>query len=84
MASPVGTNASILAALGLPGADSPGEWLDIVSGILAIPEDERAALGRGARERVMEQYSYDAWMERWQQAMGLSQASSNGFVGDPR
>jgi glycosyltransferase involved in cell wall biosynthesis len=85
VASPVGTNASILAALGFPGAASPKDWLDAISGILALSEDDRAALGRGARQRVSEQYSYAAWMERWQQAVGLSQASAAlGFVGEPR
>jgi glycosyltransferase involved in cell wall biosynthesis len=81
VASPVGVNASILSTLGFPAASTPEEWLDAVSAILELSESDRAALGRHAREQVITQYSYDAWMERWQEAVGLSQDSSVvGFI----
>ena len=75
VASPVGTNATILTTLGLPDTDSTGGWVEAVSGILELSEDDRATLGRRARERVLERYSYDAWAGRWQEAVGLSQGS---------
>jgi glycosyltransferase involved in cell wall biosynthesis len=72
VASPVGTNASILAALGLPAAHSAPDWLDAIVAILELSEENRAGLGRRARDKVSELYSYDAWMTRWQEAVGLS------------
>jgi glycosyltransferase involved in cell wall biosynthesis len=86
VASPVGTNASILATLGLPGAASAGDWLNAVLAILELSASDRAALGRRAREQVIAQYSYDAWTPRWQEAVGLSQGSpaSDLVVGGPR
>ena len=86
VASPVGTNASIVSTLGLPAASSPGDWLDAVLAILELSASERAELGRRSRARVMQQYSYDAWMTRWQEAVGLSKGTSPaGFVtGDVR
>jgi glycosyltransferase involved in cell wall biosynthesis len=86
VASPVGTNASILSSLGFPAARSAGDWLDTVLAILELPDNERAGLGRRARQRVAEQYSYDAWMTRWQQAVGLSESSSTARLmgGEPR
>jgi glycosyltransferase involved in cell wall biosynthesis len=85
VASPIGTNASILAALGLPAARSARDWVDAVLAILELSDGERALLGRRARERVTAQYSYDAWMSRWQEAVGLSEGSSAPLVrGGPR
>ena len=73
---PVGTNASILAVLGLPAARSPRDWVDAVLAILELSDSERARLGSRARQRVSAQYSYEAWMTRWQEAVGLSEGSS--------
>jgi glycosyltransferase involved in cell wall biosynthesis len=86
VASPVGTNASILAALQLPEAGSGCSWLDAVLAILELSANDRAVLGRRARERVIEQYSYDAWTGRWREAVGLSEDSpvSGLVVGDRR
>jgi glycosyltransferase involved in cell wall biosynthesis len=86
VASPVGTNASILSGLGLTAARSAGDWLDAVSAILEVSDSDRAALGRRARERAIERYSYSAWLGRWQDAVGLTALSTttplNG--GEPR
>jgi len=76
VASPVGTNATILAALGLPAARSARDWVDAVLAILELSDSERAGLGSRARGRVSAQYSYEAWMTRWQEAVGLSEGSS--------
>ena len=82
VASPVGTNASILASLGLPAARTPEDWLDAVSAILELSESERAKLGKGARERVTEKYSYRAWLQRWQQAVQLSEGTPYAPLAD--
>jgi glycosyltransferase involved in cell wall biosynthesis len=69
--SPVGTNASILSTLGLPAATGPREWVDAALAVLDGATSARARLGQRARDRVAEHYSYDAWLARWQQAVGL-------------
>jgi glycosyltransferase involved in cell wall biosynthesis len=86
VASPVGTNASILAALGLPGVGAGDSWLETVLAILELSDSERAGMGRTARQRVIEQYSYQAWSGRWRQAVGLSHrcAVPSQVVGHPR
>lgn len=81
VASPVGTNASILARLGLSDARSTDDWVDAVHTLLELSDDDRARLGRRARQRVIEHYSYDAWLTRWQQAVGLSEASTARSTG---
>jgi glycosyltransferase involved in cell wall biosynthesis len=86
VASPVGTNASVLAALGLPGVGAGDSWLETVLAILDLSDSERALMGRTARERVVEQYSYQAWSGRWRQAVGLSHdiRVPGQVVGHPR
>ena len=86
VASPVGTNASILDALGLPHARSARDCYDAVSAIIELSQSDRATLGRRARERVIEQYSYDAWAGRWREAVGLGQGSAalRVSLGEPR
>jgi glycosyltransferase involved in cell wall biosynthesis len=73
--SPVGTNRSILSALGLPAATSPDEWVDAVLGLLEDATESRAALGRQVRDVVTRHYSYAAWQRRWEDAVGLSDAA---------
>src|SRR4029453_14326604 len=46
VASPVGTNRSILAALGLPAATSTEDWIGAVLGLLEASPQSLAALGR--------------------------------------
>jgi glycosyltransferase involved in cell wall biosynthesis len=72
VASPVGTNRSILAALGLPAATSPEEWIGAVLGLLEASTESRAALGRQVRAEVTRRYSYAAWQQRWVDAVGLT------------
>lgn len=71
VASPVGTNRSILAALGLPAATSTEDWIGAVLGLLEASTESLAALGRQVREVVTRQYSYAAWRQRWQDSVGL-------------
>ena len=72
MASPVGTNRSILADLGLPAATSQQEWIGVVLGLLEASTESRAALGQQIREVVTRGYSYAAWRQRWVEAVGLT------------
>jgi hypothetical protein len=41
--------------------------------------DTRATLGRQAREATQERYSYDAWLSRWKEAVGID----NGVASQP-
>ena len=71
IASPVGVNREILSALGTPAPDAPEEWADAILDLLGRPEEARAELGRRAREVAERDYSFDAWLPRWRDAMGL-------------
>jgi glycosyltransferase involved in cell wall biosynthesis len=70
--SPVGVNREILSALGMPSPESPEEWVDALVELLSKPVDARGAMGCRAREVIERRYSFDAWMPRWREAMGLS------------
>jgi glycosyltransferase involved in cell wall biosynthesis len=72
VASPVGVNRHILAQLGMPAAEDVSEWVDAVLDLLTRPAEARAALGRCAREVVQAHYSYDAWLPRWKEAVGIA------------
>jgi glycosyltransferase involved in cell wall biosynthesis len=71
VASPVGTNATILAGLGLPGARTTDEWYDTLSALIAGSVEDRARLGSAARDNVARAYSFDSWEARWLSAVGL-------------
>jgi glycosyltransferase involved in cell wall biosynthesis len=75
IASPVGVNEQILSQLGMPGPVSDAEWIDAILDILARPADLRAALGRRARRVVEADYSYEAWLNRWMEAVGIADAA---------
>ncbi len=49
----------------------PGE-VDAVLGILERTEAERAAMGRRVLAVTRSGYSYDAWLTRWQEAVGIA------------
>jgi glycosyltransferase involved in cell wall biosynthesis len=71
VASPVGVNREIQAAFRMPAPDGAGEWADAILELLSAPAQAREALGRGAREVTGRRYSFDAWLPRWREAMGL-------------
>jgi glycosyltransferase involved in cell wall biosynthesis len=71
VASPVGVNREILTALQMPAPEGTDEWADAVLDVLTWPAQERAALGRRAREVTELHYSFDAWLPRWRDAVGL-------------
>jgi glycosyltransferase involved in cell wall biosynthesis len=72
IATPIGVNRQILSELGMPAAEESTEWVDAILGLLALSPDARAALGRRAHEVAQLRYSYDAWLSRWQEAVGLA------------
>jgi glycosyltransferase involved in cell wall biosynthesis len=77
VASPVGVNREILSALGMPGPEGAEEWADAILDLLTRPAQARAALGRRAREVIELHYSFDAWLPRWRDAMGLTGRDSS-------
>jgi glycosyltransferase involved in cell wall biosynthesis len=70
--SPVGVNRQILAQLGMPAAGDAGEWVDAILDLLTKPAAARETLGRQARDVVQLHYSYDAWLPRWKEAVGIA------------
>ena len=71
VASPVGVNREILSALQMPGPEGSDEWVDAILDVLTRPMQAREALGRRAREVIELRYSFDAWLPRWRDAVGL-------------
>ncbi|MFE3031426.1 glycosyltransferase [Streptomyces canus] len=71
VASPLGVNAELLHALGLPAAHSQDEWVTAVLGLIGASQAERERLGRGARSTAARRYSYDAWLPAWTAALEL-------------
>jgi glycosyltransferase involved in cell wall biosynthesis len=69
--SPVGVNREILGRLRMPAPETPDDWVDAVLGLLDRPAAARAEDGRYAREVVQEHYSFDAWISRWRNAVGI-------------
>jgi glycosyltransferase involved in cell wall biosynthesis len=70
--TPIGVNAEILARFGMPAAEHDAEWVDAVVDLLGRSADGRAAIGRRALEETRLNYSYDAWLERWEAAVGIA------------
>jgi glycosyltransferase involved in cell wall biosynthesis len=77
--SPVGTNAGILKALGLPGATSDAEWRDHLLELLTLSTEQRRALGLHTLRAVEAHYSYEAWDSGWRAAVGLPPRSNDGW-----
>jgi glycosyltransferase involved in cell wall biosynthesis len=69
--SPVGVNSEILARLALPAPAGVDDWVDAIMSLLTMSTESRENIGRRAREVVRLGYSYDAWLSRWRQAVGL-------------
>jgi glycosyltransferase involved in cell wall biosynthesis len=73
VASPVGVNREILSRFRMPGPEQVADWLDAIVDLLNRPVADREALGRAARETTRAHYSYDAWLPRWRQAVGVDE-----------
>jgi glycosyltransferase involved in cell wall biosynthesis len=72
VASPVGVNADLLSQFGVPAPVEPAAWVDVLLDLLDMSADERRRLGTRARDVVERGYSYQAWHDRWIEAVGLS------------
>jgi glycosyltransferase involved in cell wall biosynthesis len=71
--SPIGVNGDILSRLGMP-APGNAEWVDAILDVLRRSPDSRATLGQHARAVVQREFSYDAWLPRFKDAVGLADA----------
>ena len=71
VASPVGVNREIMAALQMPAPENTDEWVGAILDLLTRSAQAREAQARRAREVIQLQYSFDAWLPRWREAMGL-------------
>jgi glycosyltransferase involved in cell wall biosynthesis len=69
--SPIGANREIIARLGMP-APQAGEWVDAILDLLHRSAEARAALGRQARAVAQREFSYDAWLPQWKDAVGIA------------
>lgn len=70
--SPVGVNGPLLSDLGMPAARGTDEWVDGIIEQLTLPTVTREALGRHVRDVAERRYSYDAWLGRWEDAVGVA------------
>ena len=69
--NPVGVNEQMLAQFGMPAPTDDAEWLDAILAFLDRSSSARAAMGTRARELTQQLYSYDAWLPKWKEAVGL-------------
>jgi glycosyltransferase involved in cell wall biosynthesis len=74
VASPIGVNRQILSQLGMPAAEDDGGWLESILDLLNRSAEAREAMGRRARAVTQHHYSYDSWLSRWEQAVGIAGA----------
>jgi glycosyltransferase involved in cell wall biosynthesis len=65
VASPVGVNSDLLNRFGAPAPLGSSDWVDSLLCLLEASAETRAAAGARARAVVADQYSYDAWADRW-------------------
>jgi glycosyltransferase involved in cell wall biosynthesis len=75
VASPIGVNEDILSLFGMPAPRCSGDWTDAILGLLRCATTTREGLGTRAREITRRQYSYDAWLSRWEAALELRTTS---------
>ena len=84
VASPVGVNRRILGEHGMPAPETETDWVEAILELLGRPPSARAALGRQAREVTRTHYSYDAWLSRWREAVGLGSTPAAPPAPSPR
>jgi glycosyltransferase involved in cell wall biosynthesis len=70
--SPVGVNSKILSQLEAPAPIEAHDWVDAILDLLGMSADGRQRLGRHASGVVQRDYSYHAWRNRWERAIGLT------------
>jgi glycosyltransferase involved in cell wall biosynthesis len=69
--SPVGVNGRLLSELGMPAPATPDEWTDAILDVLTRSVATREMMGRSAHRTIQQRYSYDAWLPRWEHAVGV-------------
>jgi glycosyltransferase involved in cell wall biosynthesis len=79
--SPVGANEQILSQLRMQAPVDWSDWVDAILSLLVLPVSARAVLGHHARSVAQEHYSYQAWLPRWEEAVGITQ-NANGRPDD--
>jgi glycosyltransferase involved in cell wall biosynthesis len=67
---PVGANADVLERFRMPGPRTNGEWIDAILHLLASA-GRIDAMGRRARALVELDWSYTAWLPKWEEAVGV-------------
>lgn len=75
LGSPVGVNVQILSQFGMRAPFDKGEWVDAIIEFLGRSTAARASLGGRAREVAQQHYSYDAWLSRWEESVGIGTSS---------
>ena len=78
VASPVGVNRTILTQMRMPAPESVSEWVDAMLDLLGRSAEAREAAGRAARDVVRQHYSFEAWLPRWRDAVGISEVDVSG------
>jgi glycosyltransferase involved in cell wall biosynthesis len=76
--SPVGVNSTILSRFGLPAATTDDEWVEAITSLLTISTADRKAIADRARDVVVREYSFGAWLPRWCAAMDLTSNTAGG------
>jgi glycosyltransferase involved in cell wall biosynthesis len=71
VASPVGANALALSRTGGSPATRDDEWFQAIEALIDSTADRRMALGRQAREAIVEHYSFQAWAAEFTRAIGM-------------
>jgi glycosyltransferase involved in cell wall biosynthesis len=70
--SPVGVNSTILSKFGSPAPTTADEWVEALILLLTMSTADRAAIALRARNVVVCEYSFEAWLPRWSEALRLT------------
>ncbi|TFD37919.1 glycosyltransferase [Cryobacterium sp. TMT1-19] len=72
LGSAVGANDSVLKDADGMAVSSDSEWRDALESLVDEPENRRSSRGQNGRLAIQAKYSYTAWADSWQSAMGLA------------
>lgn len=76
VASPVGINETICRDFKFLSATSIDEWIDALTLILEASSELREKISKVAQAEVNRSYSYEAWKNRWLNAVGETLSTS--------
>jgi len=71
VATPIGANRTVLAALGATAVTDTEEWVTGLMAWIDATDTDRAGGAAAARQAVQRDYSYAAWSPTWRAAVGL-------------